>query len=59
MGEDRSRRADEVRALRLGLDLGMTLVDTAEMYGSGGAEEVVGEARRLLALPPVQRSAAA
>ncbi|WP_029032950.1 aldo/keto reductase [Salinarimonas rosea] len=44
MGEDRSRRADEVRALRLGLDLGMTLVDTAEMYGSGGAEEVVGEA---------------
>jgi diketogulonate reductase-like aldo/keto reductase len=44
MGEDRSARRDEVAALRLGLDLGMTLIDTAEMYGEGGAEEVVGEA---------------
>lgn len=44
MGEDRSRAADEVAALRLGLDLGVTLIDTAEMYGSGGAEKVVGEA---------------
>jgi diketogulonate reductase-like aldo/keto reductase len=44
MGEDRSARAAEVAALRLGLDLGMALVDTAEMYGEGGAEEVVGEA---------------
>jgi diketogulonate reductase-like aldo/keto reductase len=44
MGEDPSARAAEVAALRLGLDLGMTLVDTAEMYGEGGAEEVVGEA---------------
>lgn len=44
MGEDPGARADEVAALRLGLDLGMTLVDTAEMYGEGGAEEVVGEA---------------
>ncbi|MFN3688651.1 aldo/keto reductase [Salinarimonas sp.] len=44
MGEDPRRRADEARALRAGLDLGMTLVDTAEMYGEGGAEEVVGEA---------------
>ena len=44
MGEDRRRRADEVAALRLGVDLGMTPVDTAEMYASGGAEEVVGEA---------------
>jgi diketogulonate reductase-like aldo/keto reductase len=44
MGEDRSARADEVAALRLGLDLGVTLIDTAEMYGEGGAEEVVGEA---------------
>jgi aryl-alcohol dehydrogenase-like predicted oxidoreductase len=42
MGEDASRRAAEVAALRLGLDLGMTLVDTAEMYGDGGAERVVG-----------------
>ena len=44
MGEDPSARAAEVAALRLGLDLGMTLIDTAEMYGEGGAEEVVGEA---------------
>jgi diketogulonate reductase-like aldo/keto reductase len=44
MGEDPSARKDEVAALRLGLDLGVTLIDTAEMYGEGGAEEVVGEA---------------
>lgn len=44
MGEDRRRRADEVAALRLGIELGMTLIDTAEMYASGGAEEVAAEA---------------
>lgn len=44
MGEDRARRAAEVAALRLGMDLGMTLIDTAEMYADGGSEEVVGEA---------------
>ena len=44
MGEVRADRADEVAALKLGLDLGMTLIDTAEMYGNGGAEEVTGEA---------------
>jgi diketogulonate reductase-like aldo/keto reductase len=44
MGEDRSARAAEVAALRLGMELGMTLIDTAEMYGEGGAEEVVGDA---------------
>jgi diketogulonate reductase-like aldo/keto reductase len=44
MGEDRRRRADEVAALKLGLDLGIALIDTAEMYASGGAEEVVAEA---------------
>jgi len=44
MGEKRSARAAEVAALRRGLDLGMTLIDTAEMYADGGAEEVVGEA---------------
>ncbi len=44
MGEDRLRHADEVAALKLGLDLGMTLIDTAEMYASGGAEEVVRDA---------------
>jgi diketogulonate reductase-like aldo/keto reductase len=43
MGERGDRRA-EADALRLGLDLGLTLIDTAEMYGEGGAEEVVGEA---------------
>ena len=46
MGEAAAARAAEVAALRLGLDLGVTLVDTAEMYGQGGAEEVVGEAIR-------------
>ena len=44
MGESAATRPAEVRALRRGLDLGMTLVDTAEMYAEGGAEEVVGEA---------------
>jgi len=44
MGERRERLAQEVAALRLGIDLGMTLIDTAEMYASGGAEEVVREA---------------
>jgi diketogulonate reductase-like aldo/keto reductase len=44
MGESRGRFEDEVAALRRGLELGISLVDTAEMYGSGGAEEVVAEA---------------
>ena len=44
MGESGRTRKDEVAALKLGLDLGMTLIDTAEMYGNGGAEEVVAEA---------------
>lgn len=44
IGEDRNRRAEQVAALRLGLELGMTLIDTAEMYGEGGAETVVAEA---------------
>jgi len=46
MGERAAGRAAEIAALRLGLDLGMTLIDTAEMYGEGGAESVVGEAIR-------------
>ncbi|MDQ3898693.1 MAG: aldo/keto reductase, partial [Actinomycetota bacterium] len=46
MAEDARRREDELRALRLGLDLGMTLVDTAEMYGDDDAEELVGDAIR-------------
>jgi diketogulonate reductase-like aldo/keto reductase len=44
LGERHTGGADVVAALRLGLDLGMNLIDTAEMYGDGGAEEVVGEA---------------
>jgi diketogulonate reductase-like aldo/keto reductase len=44
MGERRNHVAQEVAALRLGVDLGMTLIDTAEMYASGGAEQVVAEA---------------
>jgi len=44
MGEDRRRAAEEAAALRLGIELGMTLIDTAEMYGSGGAEEVIAHA---------------
>ena len=44
MAEDRRKRRDEIVALRLGLDLGLTLIDTAEMYGDGAAEELVGEA---------------
>ena len=44
MGEQARRAADEATALRIGLDLGMTLIDTAEMYGNGGAEEVVADA---------------
>ncbi len=44
MGEGRSARKQEVAALQAGLDLGLTLIDTAEMYAEGGAEEVVGEA---------------
>ena len=46
MGKDPGRRKEEAAALRLGIDLGMTLIDTAEMYADGGAEEVVGEAIR-------------
>jgi len=44
MGESVRKRKEEVAALRLGVDLGLTLIDTAEMYGDGVAEEVVAEA---------------
>ncbi|OLE97521.1 MAG: hypothetical protein AUG75_07250, partial [Cyanobacteria bacterium 13_1_20CM_4_61_6] len=44
MGERARERAREVAALRLGIDLGMALIDSAEMYADGGAEELVGEA---------------
>ncbi|WP_426194895.1 aldo/keto reductase [Massilia sp. DWR3-1-1] len=44
MGEDPAERDREADALRLGLDLGLCLIDTAEMYGEGGAERVVAQA---------------
>ena len=58
-GEDARRHADEIAALRAGLDLGMTLIDTAEMYGDGGAEKLVGGgsfARELQAELPADES---
>jgi diketogulonate reductase-like aldo/keto reductase len=42
--EDPRRRANEIATLRTGIDLGMTLIDTAEMYADGAAEQLVGEA---------------
>lgn len=44
MGEKARNRQSEIDALRHGLDLGLTLIDTAEMYGEGGAEEVIAQA---------------
>lgn len=44
MGDDPARRDEEIASLRLGLDLGLRLIDTAEMYGDGRAEMLVGEA---------------
>jgi diketogulonate reductase-like aldo/keto reductase len=44
MGENRRRHAEELRALQAGIDLGLTLIDTAEMYGDGASEELVAEA---------------
>ena len=44
MGEDSALRSEEIATLRLGLDLGATLIDTAEMYGDGAAEELIAEA---------------
>src|SRR5688572_26945176 len=44
MGDKAKRRADEIAALQMAVDLGMTVVDTAEMYGDGAAEELVAEA---------------
>jgi diketogulonate reductase-like aldo/keto reductase len=46
MGENTALRSQEVAALQAGLDLGLKIIDTAEMYAEGGAEEVVGEALR-------------
>ncbi len=46
IGDERARRAEEIAALQHGIELGMTLIDTAEMYGEGVSEELVGEAIR-------------
>lgn len=46
MGENRRTRKDEIAAIRTALQLGYRLIDTAEMYGEGGAEEIIGEALR-------------
>jgi diketogulonate reductase-like aldo/keto reductase len=43
-GENPSEAANEIAVLREGIDLGLTLIDTAEMYGDGGAEQIVGAA---------------
>lgn len=44
MGEDQSKRKEEIAAIQCGIELGMTLIDTAEMYGEGLSEQMVGEA---------------
>lgn len=44
MGDRRATRPEEIAALRAGIDLGMTLIDTAELYGNGDSEDLVGEA---------------
>src|SRR5881275_1886346 len=44
MGERATARDEEIATIRLGLDLGATLIDTAEMYGDGRSEELIGEA---------------
>ncbi|HSP47480.1 MAG TPA: aldo/keto reductase [Clostridiaceae bacterium] len=46
MGEDKKERDREIEAIRTGIENGMTLIDTAEMYGEGRSEELVGEAIR-------------
>jgi diketogulonate reductase-like aldo/keto reductase len=46
MGESPKNRQEEIAALRRGVDLGMTLIDTAEMYGDGKCEELISEALR-------------
>ena len=67
MGESGRRRAQELEAVKYALELGYPMVDTAEMYGDGGAEEIVGEAlagrpaavRRQQGLPAQCHAAAA
>ena len=44
MGDGGEARTEEIATLQLGLDLGLKVIDTAEMYGEGQAEELIGEA---------------
>src|SRR5690554_5980546 len=44
MGDQPSKRDEEIQSLRLGVELGMSVIDTAEMYGEGNSESMVGEA---------------
>jgi len=44
MGESARRRPQELEAVKYAIELGYPMIDTAEMYGDGGAEEIVGEA---------------
>ncbi|HHW66238.1 MAG TPA: aldo/keto reductase [Epulopiscium sp.] len=46
MGERKEKEKNEIASLQLGIELGMTLIDTAEMYAEGGAEEVIAQAIR-------------
>src|SRR5258707_1910877 len=46
IGDSSRRRSQEIAALQRGIELGMTLIDTAEMYGEGASEELIGEAIR-------------
>ena len=46
MGEHRDLLQSEVKLIRAAIEMGVTMIDTAEMYGEGGAEEVIGEAIR-------------
>ncbi len=52
MGESARRRAEELDAVKAGLEFGYPMIDTAEMYGEGGAEEIVGEAIAGLGVRP-------
>ena len=59
LGEDPDQHDIQLSALRTGIDIGLTLIDTAEMYGDGAAEELVGKAVTGQALPAaVQQSSA-
>ena len=44
LGEDKSKEQDEIKSIKIGIENNMTLIDTAEMYGEGLAEELVGKA---------------